>query len=138
MSKLETTLTLWAPRALAILRIMTGLLYIQHGTQKLFDFPARASGGGGDLSSFMLLTGVLEAGGGTLFAIGLFTRPVAFILSGMMAVAYFMAHAPQGFFPINNRGDLAILFCFVYLYFVCTGAGPWSIDAMMKRQKAAV
>jgi len=135
--KVELLQTIWAPRALAVLRIMTGLLYIQHGTQKLFDFPARASGGGGDLSAFMLLAGVLEAGGGALFAVGLFTRPVAFILSGMMAVAYFMAHAPRGFYPISNGGDLAILFCFVFLYFVCSGAGPWSIDATMARKKAA-
>lgn len=139
MSKLENTLTLWAPRALGILRIMTALLFIQHGTQKLFEFPERTGGGGGGgLSPMILIAGILEAGGGALFAVGLFTRSVAFVLCGMMAVAYFMAHAPNGFFPINNRGDLAILFCFVYLYFVCSGPGAWSIDAMLARKKTAV
>ncbi len=138
MSKIEELQTIWAPRALSVLRIMTGLLYVQHGTQKLFDFPERTGGGGGGaLSPLILASGILEAGGGALFVAGLFTRPVAFILSGMMAVAYFMVHAPNGFFPINNRGDLAILFCFVYLYFVCSGAGPWSIDAVIARKKSA-
>ena len=136
MSKLDAMLTPWAPRILSILRIMTALLFIQHGTQKLFGFPesARAMG---DLSPLSLTAGLLEAGGGALFAIGLFTRPVAFVLCGMMAVAYFMAHAPRGFFPINNGGDLAILFCFAYLYFVFAGGGAWSVDSVIARKKSA-
>jgi len=137
MSKLDERLVLWAPRMLAGLRIMAALLYIQHGTQKLFNFPERATPPSGDgLSPLILVAGILEAGGGLAFLVGLFTRPVAFILSGMIAVAYFMAHAPQGFFPILNRGDLAILFCFVFLYFVFAGPGAWSLDGMIARKKA--
>ncbi len=136
MAKLEAILTQWAPRILSILRIMTALLYIQHGTQKLFGFPESARVMG-ELSPLTLTAGLLEAGGGALFAIGLFTRPVAFILCGMMAVAYFMAHAPRGFFPINNGGDLAILFCFVFLYFVFAGGGAWSADNVIAKKKAA-
>ncbi len=136
MAKLEAILTQWAPRILSILRIMTALLYIQHGTQKLFGFPESARVMG-ELSPLTLTAGLLEAGGGALFAIGLFTRPVAFILCGMMAVAYFMAHAPRGFFPINNGGDLAILFCFVFLYFVFAGGGAWSADNVIAKKKTA-
>ena len=118
----------WAPQMLSILRIMSALLFIAHGTQKLFGFPA------GErvmppLFSIYGLAGVLETFGGILLLIGLFTRPVAFVLSGMMAVAYFMAHAPQNFYPANNGGDAAILFCFVFLYFFTAGPGPWSVDA---------
>ena len=141
MSKTEVVLTAWAPRILSVLRIMAALLYIQHGTQKLFGFPepTRPMGGpDGSLPPLMLIGGILEAGGGGLLLLGLFTRPVAFILCGMMAVAYFMAHATRGFFPINNGGDLAILFCFVFLYFVFAGAGSWSIDGMLARKKSAV
>ena len=136
MSKMEALLTSWAPRILSVLRIMAGLLYLQHGLQKLIGFPepARAMDG---LPPLLLAAGILEAGGGALFVIGLFTRPVAFILCGMMAVAYFMAHAPRGFFPINNGGDLAILFCFVYLYFVFAGGGAWSLDNLIARKKTA-
>jgi len=136
MSKLAEFQAAWAPRALALLRIMTGLLYIQHGTQKLFGFPENLRNPGGELSTFMLITGLLEAVGGLLFAIGLLTRPVAFLLSGMMAVAYFMAHAPRGFYPINNGGDLAILFCFVFLYFFFAGPGAWSVDDAIAGKKA--
>ncbi len=141
MSKLEQSLTAWAPRILSVLRIVAALLYMQHGLQKLINFPeaTRPMGGpDGSLPPLMLIGGILEAGGGGLFLLGLFTRPVAFILCGMMAVAYFMAHAPRGFFPINNGGDLAVLFCFVYLYFVFAGAGSWGLDAMLARKKSAV
>lgn len=118
--------SLYAPQALAVLRIVTALLFIEHGTQKLFGFPpSDMAGGGGGL---MLVAGILETFGGLLILIGLFTRPVAFVLSGMMAVAYWMAHAPQGFFPVNNQGDAAILYCFIFLYLVFAGAGAWSID----------
>ena len=117
---------------LSILRIMVGLLFLEHGTQKIFDFPPRPQA-----RPFELLTvnpglaGVLELVGGILIAIGLFTRPVAFILSGEMAFAYFMSHAPRGFYPISmggNGGELAILYCFTFLYFAFVGAGVWSLD----------
>jgi len=119
----------YTPQVLALLRIMAALLFIAHGTLKLFGFPAsdEAAGGGG-LNTLMLIAGILETFGGLLLLIGLFTRPVAFILSGMMAVAYFMAHAPQNFFPVHNGGDAAILFCFVFLYLVFAGPGAWSVD----------
>lgn len=118
----------WAPRMLSVLRIMAGLLYLEHGSQKLLGFPASERGPVA-LFSFYGLTGFLELFGGILLAIGLFTRPVAFVLSGMMAVAYFMAHAPRSFFPVNNGGDAAILFCFVFFYLFIAGPGPWSVDA---------
>jgi len=118
----------WAPRMLSVLRIMSALLYIEHGSQKLLGFPA-SERGAVPLFSFYGFAGVLELFGGILLAIGLFTRPVAFLLSGMMAVAYFMAHAPKSFFPVNNGGDAAILFCFVFLYLFTAGPGPWSVDA---------
>ncbi len=118
----------WAPRMLSVLRIMSALLYIEHGSQKLLGFPASERGPVA-LFSFYGFAGFLELFGGILLAIGLFTRPVAFVLSGMMAVAYFMAHAPQSFFPANNGGDAAILFCFVFLYLFTAGPGPWSVDA---------
>ena len=118
----------WAPQMLSILRIMSALLFIAHGTQKLFGFPA-GERGMPPLFSIYGLAGVLETFGGILLLIGLFTRPVAFLLSGMMAVAYFMAHAPQNFYPANNGGDAAILFCFVFLYLFTAGPGPWSLDA---------
>jgi putative oxidoreductase len=118
----------YTPQVLALLRIMAALLFIAHGTLKLFGFPASGEAGGGSLSGLVLLAGILETGGGLLLLVGLFTRPVAFVLSGMMAVAYFMAHAPQNFFPVHNGGDAAILFCFVFLYLVFAGPGAWSID----------
>jgi putative oxidoreductase len=119
----------YAPYMLALLRIMTALLFIEHGTMKLFGFPpsAEAAGASG-LPPLILVAALLEVVGGLLLLIGLFTRPVAFILSGEMAVAYFMAHAPQSFFPIHNNGDSAILFCFVFLYLFFAGPGAWSID----------
>jgi putative oxidoreductase len=129
----STTLSAWAPRALAVLRIVTALLFIAHGTQKLFGFPAGPNAGPVELMSMMGLAGVLEAFGGLLILIGLFTRPVAFVLCGMMAVAYFMAHAPQNFYPVNNGGDAAILYCFVFLYLVFAGPGAWSADAARSR-----
>ena len=118
----------WAPRMLSVLRIMSALLYIEHGSQKLLGFPASERGPVA-LFSFYGFAGFLELFGGILLLVGLFTRPVAFVLSGMMAVAYFMAHAPQSFFPANNGGDAAILFCFVFLYLFTAGPGPWSVDA---------
>lgn len=116
----------WAPYMLGILRIMAALLFLEHGTQKLFGFPAPANMP--PLFSLFGLQGVIEVVGGVLLALGLFTRPVAFILSGNMAVAYFMAHAPESFFPVLNNGDSAILYCFVFLYIFFAGPGAWAID----------
>ena len=124
----------WQPRALAVLRVVTAYLFIQHGTAKLFGIPHQAMFDGLQLFSLMGLAGVLEVGGGVLLALGLFTRPTAFVLSGFMAVAYFMAHAPQGFFPIVNQGELAVLFSFVFLYLVFAGAGAWSLDNVRTEQ----
>ena len=117
----------YRPQALAALRIMTALLFIEHGTQKFFDFPPAAQPFG-DLVNLIGVAGVLEVAGGLLVLIGLFTRPVAFVLCGFMAVAYFMAHAPQSFFPVNNRGDAAILFSFVFLYLTAAGPGAFALD----------
>jgi len=122
----------WSPRMLSILRIVTALLFMQHGTAKLFGVPHQANFDNLQLMSLMGLQGVLEAFGGLLLAIGLFSRPVAFLLSGNMAVAYFMAHAPKGPWPILNGGDLAVLFCFVFFYLWAAGPGPWSVDAAMR------
>lgn len=123
----------WAPRLLSVLRIMSGLLFLEHGTQKLFGFPARMGGGAApDLLSLAGVAGCLELVGGALIVLGLFTRPVAFVLSGQMAFAYFLAHAPKSPFPALNGGDAAILFCFVFLYVAAAGAGPWSLDAQRR------
>jgi putative oxidoreductase len=124
------SVVVWAPRVLSIVRIMAALLFLEHGTTKLLGFPA-----GNQPAMFTLswTQGVIELVGGLLLAVGLFTRPVAFILAGDMAVAYFMAHAPQSFFPIINRGDAAILYCFIFFYIFFAGPGPWSLDAMWGR-----
>jgi putative oxidoreductase len=127
-------LSAYAPQALAILRIVTALLFIAHGTQKLFGFPPGQMGGVPLLSLFGLAA-VLETVGGLAILFGIFTRPVAFLLAGEMAVAYWMAHAPQDFFPVNNSGDAAVLFSFVFLYLLFAGPGAWSIDG---RRKASV
>ena len=127
-------LSRYQPQALSVLRIVTALLFIAHGTQKLFGFPA-AEWGPTSLMSLMGVAGILEVFGGLAILVGFMTRPVAFVLSGMMAVAYWMAHAPANPFPVNNGGDAAILFCFAFLYFVFAGPGAWSVDTM--RSKAA-
>jgi putative oxidoreductase len=126
MATLGTTLGQWRPQALAALRIMTALLFLAHGTGKLLGFPALDFSP--PLTSLPGIAGVFEIVGGILLALGLFTRVVAFILCGMMAVAYFMAHAPQDFFPIQNGGELAVLYCFIFLYLVFSGPGAWSLD----------
>jgi putative oxidoreductase len=123
----SSTLEAWAPRMLSVLRIVAALIFMVHGTQKLLGFPA--SDFSPALFSLMGLAGALELIGGALLIVGLWTRPVAFVLSGQMAVAYWMAHAPQSPFPALNGGDAAILFCFVFLYLVFAGPGPWSLDA---------
>ncbi len=120
-------LSRFQPQLLAALRIIAALLFIEHGTQKLFGFPASQMEG--SLPPMLLVAAILETVGGILVLIGLFTRPVAFVLSGLMAFAYFMAHAPKSFFPVLNGGDAAILFCFVFLYLVAAGPGAFSLDA---------
>lgn len=122
---LDATLSRYAPHALGVLRIVTALLFIAHGTQKLFNFPAAE--GAVELFSLFGAAGVLEIVGGLLILLGVFTRPVAFILSGQMAVAYWWMHAPMSPFPISNFGDAAVLFCFVFLYLVFAGPGAFAL-----------
>lgn len=133
------TLNKYQPHALAVLRIITALSFMAHGTQKLFGFPA--SQGPTELFSLMGLAGILEVFGGAAILVGLFTRPVAFILSGMMAYAFWFVHVPmmgQGnIIPAANGGDGAVLFCFVFLYLVFAGPGAWSLDARLGAQRKA-
>ncbi|WP_373356340.1 DoxX family protein [Pseudoroseicyclus sp. CXY001] len=126
-----TFLSRYRPQLLSILRIMTALLILQHGTTKFFDLPP--SGMAAPVFSIIGIAGILELVGGVLLLIGLFTRVTAFVLSGMMAVAYFMVHAPQGFYPLVNGGELAVIYCFTCLYLAAAGAGPWSVDAARAR-----
>ena len=133
---ISAALTARAPRALAVLRIVAALLFIEHGTQKLFGFPPRSFPV--ELMSIYGLAAMLEVVGGALILVGLFTRPVAFVLCGEMAAAYVIGHAPKSVFPVLNGGDAAILFCFVFLYLVFAGAGGWSLDAAMARQRKSV
>lgn len=122
----------WSPRALSILRIVAALIFMAHGTQKILGFP---SGFSPEMFSLPWIAGVLELIGGALLVLGLFVRPVAFVLSGQMAVAYWMAHAPKSFFPTVNGGDAAILYCFVFLYFVAAGGGAWSLDNLLRKSR---
>jgi putative oxidoreductase len=125
--KLFDGLARFQPQALGVLRIMTALQFIEHGSQKLFNFPV-SSGEPHALTRLTLTAAILEFAGGILLALGLLTRPVAFLLAGEMAIAYFMAHYPRDFFPINNNGDAAISFCFIFLYLVFAGAGAFALD----------
>ena len=127
------TLNAWAPQLRSVLRIFAGLEILQHGTGKILGFPVVPQFANTAVGSLAWTGGLIELIGGTLFIVGLFTRPVAFILSGFTAVAYFMVHAPKGFYPILNGGELAALYCFVFLYFVFAGPGPWSVDAAMRK-----
>ncbi len=120
--------TMWAPRLLSILRIVTALIFMAHGTQKLFGFPALPEGGQPPAFSLFWIGGVLELVGGLLILVGLFTRPVAFVLAGEMAAAYWMFHFPRNVYPVLNGGDAAILYCFVFLLLVFTGPGALSVD----------
>ena len=134
MADLNSFYAKWTPRLLSVLRIAVALLFIEHGSEKLFGFPATQQAASGSLPPLMLVAGVLEFFGGLLILFGLFTRPVAFVLSGEMAVAYFMSHAPQGFFPLQNRGELPALYSFVFLFFAVAGGGAWSLDNLLWRR----
>jgi putative oxidoreductase len=124
-----------AARALSVLRVIAAFLFMQHGAQKLYGFLAAQPGPAPEVFSTIWIAGVLELFGGLLLLLGLFTRPVAFILSGLMAVAYFMAHAPQGFWALQNRGELAALYSFLFLYISVVGGGAWSLDRLFWRSK---
>lgn len=128
MAGIGDTASAWTPRVRSILRIAAGLFFLQHGTAKILGFPATEMSGI-SIGTMGGAAGVIELVGGILIVIGLFTRPAAFIASGMTAVAYWMVHGPQSFFPIINGGELAALYCFVFLYLAFAGASPWSIDA---------
>ena len=128
----------WTPHLLSVLRVVAGFLFMVHGTQKLFGWPMPMGGGGPiDVTSLIGMAGLMEVVGGALMVVGLLTRPVAFLLSGEMAFAYFTRHAPRDFWPLANGGELAALYCFLFLYFSVAGAGPWSIDAWLRSQRSA-
>lgn len=130
MDNLAKSLT---PILLSALRLVSGLLFLQHGTGKILKFPAGVVPPTFDLNSLPGYAGIIELVCGILLVLGLFTRPAAFLASGMTAVAYFMVHAPQGFFPILNKGELAVLYCFVFLYLAAAGGGPLSMDAVRRK-----
>jgi putative oxidoreductase len=132
MNGLYGTLERYRPYILSILRIVIGLLFLQHGLSKLFNFPAPSPVA--SLSGLLILAAILETVGAFVFLIGAYTRIVAFILSGEMAFAYFMAHAPRSFYPVVNAGELAVLFCFIFLYFAFAGGGPLSVDRAVLNQ----
>jgi len=134
MADLNSFYASWTPRLLSVLRIVSAFLLIAHGAQKLFGFLAPPGMPSFAPLSQMWIGGVLEFFGGLLLLVGLFTRPVAFILSGMMAVAYFQMHAPGGFWPLQNKGELAVLYCFVFLFFSVAGGGEWSLDRLLRRR----
>ena len=126
-----------APYALALLRIVSGLIFLAHGTQKFLGFPdGQMAGSGLAFDNPGAFAGVIELVTGALIALGLFTRPAAFLASGTMAAAYWIAHAPQSAFPINNGGDAAVLYCFVFLYLVFAGPGAWSVDEVLKSRRS--
>jgi putative oxidoreductase len=130
MKALYTRMETWRPYILSILRIVIGLLFLEHGLSKVFGFPAP----GPSLNGLLILAAFLETVGALLFLVGAYTRIVAFILSGEMAFAYFMAHAPRAFYPLANGGQPAILFCFIFLYFAFAGGGAWSVDRVVLKQ----
>jgi putative oxidoreductase len=130
MPALARQLDDWQPRVLSILRIFAGLLFMEHGLSKLFSFPIPFAGGQPAMFQLLWFAAVIEVIGGLLLALGLFVRPVAFIMSGEMAIAYFYAHNPRGFYPLANGGEAAILYCFIFLYFFVAGGGAWSLDRL--------
>lgn len=136
MSSSERFLQPWAPKLLAVLRIVTAFLFIQHGTAKLFHVPHLTMFDDVQVMSLLGLAGIIEVTGGTLLLIGLFTRPVAFVLSGEMAFAFFMMHAPKALLPMLNGGELAVQWCFVFLYLAAAGPGAWSVDGIARNEPA--
>ena len=130
---IERTLAPWQPQVLSVLRFIAGLEILQHGTAKILHFPAVPQFANVQIGSLMGIGGLIELIGGALMVLGLFTRPTAFILCGFTAVAYFIVHASKSFFPVLNGGELAVLYCFVFLYIFAAGPGPWSIDAARGR-----
>ena len=132
---IEASAARLAPHALSLMRIVIALLFLEHGTSRLFGFPSPLPTPA--LFTMYWFAGAIELAGGILVGLGLFTRAAAFIMSGEMAFAYFISHAPAGFFPILNRGDGAILFCFAFLYLAFAGGGPWSLDAWRRGGRAA-
>ena len=132
MNAIYARMERFRPYILSILRIVIGLLFLQHGLSKVFNFPAPSPVP--SLSGLLILAAILETVGAALFLVGAYTRILAFILSGEMAFAYFMAHAPRSFYPVVNAGELAVLFCFIFLYFAFTGGGPLSVDRAMLNQ----
>lgn len=131
----KSKLNAWSPQALAIVRIMTGLLFLQHGLILLFSFPVAQPGVPHPLPPIMLLGGLVEVIGGALITVGLFTRIAAFVCSGQMAFAYFMFHMPNSFWPAMNQGDAAILFSFTFIYFVFAGPGSWALDPALRKRR---
>jgi putative oxidoreductase len=135
MLAIDSFLATWSPRVLSILRIIIGLLFLEHGTSKYLSLPVSQMTGVAP-TSLSGINGMIEIVGGVLIVLGLFTRPVAFILAGDMAAAYFIAHGPRGFFPLLNGGELAIVYCFVFLYLAVAGGGEWSVDQLRAASKA--
>jgi putative oxidoreductase len=136
MSLFDPSPSPWSARMLSVLRIVTGFMFTLHGTMKLFDFPHRdVPRAPLDLASAVGIAGALETFGGIAIMLGLLTRPVAFLLAGQMAIAYFWKHSPKSLYPTLNGGELAALYCFVFLYLTFAGGGPWSIDAMITRRR---
>ena len=127
----------WTPKAIGVLRIVTALLFLQHGMTKILSYPLSSASGPPEWS-LLWVAGVLELVGSLMLLVGLFTRPVALLLAGEMAIAYWMVHAPRGPFPMLNNGEAAILFCFIFLLFVATGAGKWSIDEILLKRRPDV
>jgi putative oxidoreductase len=134
MATIDAFATRWSPRMLSVLRIVSGFLFLLHGSQKLFGIPAGQGVAPVPLVSLMGVAGILEFVGGLLVLFGVFTRPVAFILSGEMAAAYFMAHAPRGPLPLTNGGEPAALYAFIFLFLAAAGGGPWSLDRLWRNE----
>ena len=135
MGLLDPLPLVWREKMLSALRIVAGFMFMLHGTQKLLAWPLAEPQPAAEIASLMGLAGILELVGGFLILIGLFTRPVAFILAGEMAVAYFMAHFPNSFWPVINQGEAAVLYCFIFLYLFAAGPGEWSVDAAMRGRR---
>jgi putative oxidoreductase len=134
VTNLDSFYQRWTPRLLSVIRIILGFLFMPHGAQKLFGFMAPPQWSTPPIFSLVGIAGALEFFGGLLILLGLFTRPVAFILSGLMAVGYFMVHAPQGFWPLQNKGELAVIYCWLFLFLSVAGGGDWSLDRLLFRR----